>query len=86
MNYIISVCRPEAAAVFGDICSELCLPLSIKLYGRGTAVQSMLDILGIESAEKRVFITVADREKTKQYRMVSVWKPKCCFRCFFCLD
>ena len=44
MNYIISVCRPEAAAVFGDICSELCLPLSIKLYGRGTAVQSMLDI------------------------------------------
>lgn len=23
MNYIISVCRPEAAAVFGDICSEL---------------------------------------------------------------
>ena len=66
MNYIISVCRPEAAAVFGDICSELCLPLSIKLYGRGTAVQSMLDILGIESAEKRVFITVADREKTKQ--------------------
>ena len=66
MNYIISVCRPEVAAVFGDICSELCLPLSIKLYGRGTAVQSMLDILGIESAEKRVFITVTDREKTKQ--------------------
>ena len=66
MNYIISVCRPEAAAVFGDICLELCLPLSIKLYGRGTAVQSMLDILGIESTEKRVFITVADREKTKQ--------------------
>ena len=66
MNYIISVCRPEAAAVFGDICSELCLPLSIKLYGRGTAVQSMLDILGIESAEKRVFITVSDRVKTKQ--------------------
>ena len=66
MNYIISVCRPEAAAVFGDICSELCLPLSIKLYGRGTAVQSMLDILGIESTEKRVFITVANREKTKR--------------------
>ena len=66
MNYIISVCRPEAAAVFGDICSELCLPISIKLYGRGTAVQSMLDILGIESTEKRVFITVADKEKTKR--------------------
>ena len=28
MNYIISVCRPDAAAVFGDICSELCLALS----------------------------------------------------------
>ena len=52
MNYIISVCRPEAAAVFGDICSELCLPISIKLYGRGTAGSKMVGIFGIENTRK----------------------------------
>lgn len=26
----------------GDICSELCLPLSIKLYGRGTAADAIV--------------------------------------------
>ena len=35
------------------------------LMGRGTAVRSMLDLLGIESTEKRVAFTVADREKTQ---------------------
>lgn len=65
MNYIISVCRPDALGTLSDICNELCLPIGIKLYGRGTALESMLDILGIESTEKRVFLTVADAEKTK---------------------
>ena len=40
------------------------LPLTVTLHGRGTAVQSMLDLLGIESNERRVVLTIADAEKT----------------------
>ena len=34
---------------------------------RGTAVRSMLDILGIEDNEKRVILTIANRKKTKEF-------------------
>ena len=37
---------------------------TVTLHGRGTAVQSMLDLLGIESNERRVVLTIADAEKT----------------------
>ena len=53
MNYVISITGPEALGVLEDICEELALPLNVTLHGRGTAVQSMLDLLGIESNEKR---------------------------------
>ena len=36
------------------------------LHGRGTAMQGMLDLLGIESNEKRIVLTVANEEKTAQ--------------------
>ena len=49
MNYVISITGPEALGVLEDICEELALPLNVTLHGRGTAVQSMLDLLGIES-------------------------------------
>lgn len=52
MNYVISITGPEALGVLEDICEELALPLNVTLHGRGTAVQSMLDLLGIESNEK----------------------------------
>lgn len=39
-------------------------PLNVTLHGRGTAVQSMLDLLGIESNEKRVVLSTATEEKT----------------------
>ena len=42
-----------------DLCNQLDLPLSITMAGRGTAVQSMLDLLGIESNERRIVFTVA---------------------------
>ena len=64
MNYVLSITNPEALGVLEDICEELALPLSVTLHGRGTAVQSMLDLLGIESNEKRVVLSAATKEKT----------------------
>lgn len=66
MNWIITVCRPEKQELLNEICSGLGLPFCISLHGHGTAVQSMLDILGIESTEKRILLTVADAAKTKK--------------------
>ena len=49
------------------ICIELEIPVSIVFHGRGTAIKSMLDLLGIESHERRVFMAIADGEKSKRY-------------------
>ena len=65
MNYVISIINPDSLDRLSAICEELSLPLSVILHGRGTAVQSMLDLLGIESTEKRVVLSVASDEKTK---------------------
>lgn len=67
MNYIISICDPKAAPKLTEICSELGLSIAVSLHGRGTAVRSMLDILGIEDNEKRVILTIANRKKTKEF-------------------
>ena len=67
MNYIISICDPKAAHKLTEICSELGLRIAVSLHGRGTAVRSMLDILGIEDNEKRVILTIANRKKTKEF-------------------
>ena len=67
MNYIISVVKPESLEAVVGISEQLSLPVSVKLRGRGTAVQSMLDLLGIESTEKRDFFSIADEEKTKSF-------------------
>ena len=57
--------RAGAARRSSRTCAgELGLPLTVTLHGRGTAVQSMLDLLGIESNERRVVLTIADAEKT----------------------
>lgn len=65
MNYVITVCNPKSLEVMTDICSELELAMTTVLHGRGTAVKSMLDILGIESSEKRIVFAVADSAKTQ---------------------
>lgn len=67
MNWVVTICRPEKQELLDEICTELKLPLCVALHGHGTAVQSMLDILGIESTEKRILLTVADAEKTKRF-------------------
>lgn len=66
MNYVISICDPRALNTLTELCAELELPLSVVLHAHGTAVRSMLDILGIESNEKRVVLTVATQEKTRR--------------------
>ncbi len=66
MNYVISIINPEALDALCAICSELRLPMTVVMHGRGTAVQSMMDLLGIESKEKRVVLTVAGHDKTRE--------------------
>ena len=67
MNYLISVVNPGAMDRVCDIAAALDLPQTVTLLWRGTAVQSMLDLLGIESTEKRVIMTVANPEKTRKF-------------------
>jgi len=66
MNYVISIINPKAMDIMDGICAELKLPMSVVLMGHGTAVRSMLDLLGIESNEKRVVLIPATEEKTKE--------------------
>ena len=56
MNYVISIVTPEALPRLEELTRELELPLNVTLHGHGTAIQSMLDFLGIESNEKRVML------------------------------
>ena len=67
MNYILTIIDPAAESVLTKICVELEIPVSIVFHGRGTAIKSMLDLLGIESHERRVFIAIADEEKSTRY-------------------
>lgn len=67
MNFVISICNPDNINLLKEICHDLGLPISVILRGRGTAVRSMLDLLGLESNEKRVVISVADNEKLKKF-------------------
>ena len=67
MNYLISVVNPGAMERVCEIAAALDLPQTVTLLRHGTAVQSMLDLLGIESTEKRVIMTVANPEKTRKF-------------------
>lgn len=67
MNFVISICNPDNINLLQKICHDLGLPINVILRGRGTAVRSMLDLLGLESNEKRVVISVADNEKLKKF-------------------
>lgn len=74
MNYVISICELNALKKLTDICAELELMMTIVFNARGTAVRSMLDILGIESTNRRVVLTVANEEKTK--RLIELQKER----------
>ena len=74
MNYVISICELNALKKLTDICAELKLVMTTVFNARGTAVRSMLDILGIESTNRRVVLTVANEEKTK--RLIELQKER----------
>lgn len=64
MNYVTAIVKPEALPVLSSLCEELALPFTVTLHGRGTAVQSMRELLGIKSNENRLLVTVANEERT----------------------
>ena len=64
MNTIISIVNPAGVKTLLGICEKMKLPVTLVLHGRGTAAKSMLDLLGIESKERRIVITIADQQKT----------------------
>ena len=66
MNFVISIVNPTARAAMCEIYNTLHLPISVDIPGKGTAAESMLELLGIESVEKHIFVTVADRDTTKE--------------------
>lgn len=74
MNFVISVVNRSAHDTVAEICNELMLPMTLTLNGKGTAVKSMRELLGIEVTQKRAVITIADSEKTKQ--LISAVKRK----------
>lgn len=65
MNFVISIIKPECAEVLNGIFDELKLPVNLTLPAYGTAVKSMLELLGIDSSERRVMMNIADGDKTK---------------------
>ena len=65
MNYVISVVHPLGANIMQKLCEEMGLPIVLSIPCRGTATKSMLDLLGMESKDRRLFITVASPEQTK---------------------
>ena len=67
MNYIMTVINPDALKKLSDICAQLEIPMSVALHGRGTAIESMRDLLGIDSTEKWIVFSVAGEEKMKEY-------------------
>ena len=66
MNCVLSIIAPQYLPQLTEICKQLQLPMNVIFHGHGTAVPSMLDLLGIESNERRIVLTVANREKTEQ--------------------
>ena len=66
MNYVISVVHPLGTNIMQNICEGLSLPIVLSLPCRGTATKNMLDLLGLESRNRRLFMTVASPEQTRQ--------------------
>jgi len=67
LNFVISIIRPLGANVLSSICAELEIPLAMSFLGKGTAPKNIVDFLGLESNEKRIFVTVSNSEKTKMF-------------------
>ena len=66
MNIVLSIIYPAGLKILTDIHQNLRLPFTMVLHSRGTATDRMLDLLGIESRENRIVLTVADPQKTRE--------------------
>ncbi len=66
MNTVISILPTGAIPGMMKICEHLGVPVSLTLWGQGTATKSMLDLLGLEAHEKRVVFALASDEATKK--------------------
>ena len=66
MNYVLSIINPYGANLMKRICEELDLPIVLSTPCRGTATRSMLDLLGMDSRDRRLFMTIASPEQTKK--------------------
>ncbi len=66
MNYVISIINPNGQRILADICKRLELPVVLTLYGHGTATPGMLELLGLDSSDKRVVMCIADDDQLSQ--------------------
>ena len=66
MNYVISIVHPLGANIMQNICEGLKLPIVLSLPCEGTATRNMLDLLGLESRSRRLFMTVASPGQTEE--------------------
>jgi len=67
MNYVMAFIEKTDYDTVMQICSELGLPMALSWSARGTALQSMRDLLGIENTKKRVICAFASTEKTAEF-------------------
>ena len=66
MNFVISIVNPAARAAMCEIYNTLHLPLAVDIPGKGTAAESMLELLGIASDEKRIVLALAPQKTIKE--------------------
>ncbi len=66
MNFVISIINNNALKIMNSIVERLNIPIVLSLIGKGTVSQSIRDMWGLESNEKRIVITVATDKKTKE--------------------
>jgi len=66
LEYVISVVSPDNIKELVQIHKEQSVPIFLSFFGHGTAVQSMLDLLGIDSNERRIVIALANSEKAEK--------------------
>lgn len=64
LEYIISVVSPDDVKELSKILKQMNVPIFLTVFAHGTAVQSMLDLLGIDSNERRIIIAVANEGRT----------------------
>jgi len=66
VNTILSITFPDTVEDLLSLCDRLSLAPSTVLLGHGTASPKRLQLLGIETRERRVVLTTADEKRTAE--------------------